>query len=138
MKVYRTEFRNKEFKIIPDKAITGEKKRKDLWDDVNGVSIIKFKTILAAGDYIYPNDRQPLKAKAVCDERDKWDEKVGMDIVSAKLDYKDHKQLAKQYDRIFRLLTECAWWVYRRLCWHNDKMKAIATDMEKMYGVKLR
>ena len=136
MKIYRTKIRGKKFKIVPEKAVTGEKDRKTLLDDINGVSAIKLETILTAGGYF--SDDPPLKAKAVCDERDKWDEKVGMDIVSAKLDYKDHKQLAKQYDRIFRLLTECAWWAYRRLCWHNDKMKAIATDMEKMYGVKLR
>ena len=136
MKVYRTEIRNKKFKIVPDRAITGEKDRKAIYDDIHGLPNIKFMTILAACGFF--RDATPLKAKAVCDERDKWDEKVGMDIVSAKLDYKDHKQLAKQYDRIFRLLTECAWWTYRRLCWHNDKMKAIATDMEKMYGVKLR
>ena len=51
-------------------------------------------------------------AVAKCDERDEWDEKVGVDIAGEKLDLKNHTRLAKKYDQMHRLLLECANYCY--------------------------
>ena len=75
-----------------------------------------------------------LEAAAYCDERDTFDENVGMDVCAAKLDYKQHMKLAKRYDRAHRLLLETAHIVYGLCMKHYEKAQAIQDDMVKTYG----
>ena len=74
-------------------------------------------------------------AVAKCDDRDEWDEKVGIDIAGEKLDLKNHTRLAKKYDQMHRLLMECATYCYAHCMHHYEKANKIEDDLYN-YHVK--
>lgn len=75
-----------------------------------------------------------FSATSYCDERDEFNEKTGIEVCSAKMDYKAHMKAAKTYDRVYRVLAECMAIVQKRIEKHLKKAKAIDDDMVRMYG----
>lgn len=75
-----------------------------------------------------------ITAKAKCTDGDVFSEKVGMDIVSSKLNWKKHMRLARIYDRVHRVLVECMTIACNLCLYHAHKAEAIEEDLKKYYG----
>lgn len=129
--------RNKTFKAIPEqKIVYGEMPLKWIDGDMKmGIKdIYKLVIIAAVGE----KNADTIKAKAYCDERDEFDERIGTEVCSSKLEYKNHIRLAKAYSRAFRILTEASY-IAEKLCRrHFNKANAIEDDLIRHYGKEPR
>ena len=128
------------FKVIPEsKVVIGTQERSSVWNDMDGISVAHKRVIVNAIDELYDDfyDDDVIKVKAKCDKRDEFSEKAGINICESKLARNNHRILAKRYDRAYRILTECANFVYKRCAYHMAKIKAIDDDLEKTYGGKI-
>ena len=75
-----------------------------------------------------------IHANAYCDQNDEFDEKRGIEVCSSKLELKNHRKLAKWYDRAARDLQEASL-IAQSLCIrHEDKAQAIEDDLVRHYG----
>lgn len=134
----------KEFRIIEEgRKVIGTTDKKRVTDEIDNVSprnadLIRYMLFCMFEDESLPsfvmNDQ--LKATAYCDPRDEFNEDTGINVCSEKLDWKNHIQLAKKYDRMHRWLLECANVCYRKCVNHYEKACAIEDDMARMYGRK--
>ena len=134
--------KGKAFKIIPEaKLVQGEMKEKGYEKDLKiGIKPI-YKAIVAFtirfDGYLrrHPlNETKLIHANAYCDKNDIWDEKRGIEVCSAKLELKNHRKLAKMYDRVSRDLQEAAL-IAQSFCFHHeDKAQAIEDDMVRTWG----
>ena len=134
--------KGKTFKIIPEaKVIQGEMAEKGYEKDLSiGIKPI-YKSILRyaiVNDKVFRrhslNETDIIHANAYCDENDTWDEKRGLEVCSSKLELKNHRKLAKLYDRISRDLQEAAI-IAQSFCFHHeDKAQAIEDDLCRTFG----
>ena len=126
---------DKEFKIIPEaKIVQGVMKEKWVNKDLRtGIKpISRFIIEILAGEL--DNGYGDVYATAYCDEHDEFDEKIGIDVCSAKLEMKNHLRLAKLYDRMHRALIEASMIVGGWCKMHTHKAKAIEKDLEEYHG----
>lgn len=124
----------KSFKIIPENKTTyGASFRKSLNDEVT--SIMTDEELEVMPLYILEQDIFGCNtAKATCDDKDEFNEEVGIGIVSAKLDMKNHLWMAKKYERALRDMNS-AMRKLEDLCdKHLKKAKAIRKDLINYYG----
>ena len=123
----------KVFKIVPENKTTyGVSLRKSMKNEVSSVMTEdEFDTLPW---YIIEDSMTFISAKATCSDNDKYDEKTGMDVVAAKLDKKNHEQMAKNYERALRNMNS-AMRKLEDLCdKHLKKAKAIRKDLINYYG----
>lgn len=134
--------KGKKFLIIPEaRLVSGKKVAKHIIDDMiygvkyNEANIMATAAALLDIPFAVDFDTNCyVSANAYCDERDEWDEKRGIEVCASKLDMKNHRRLAKQYSRIYRLLMETANTVYMLCKLHLDKADAIEKDLVRHYG----
>ena len=138
----RVNIKGKEFKVIPEaKLVQGEMLEKSCDNDLKiGIKPI-YKVILRHAilyDKVFRrhslNETDIIHANAYCDENDTWDESSGIEVCAAKLELKNHRKLAKMYDRISRDLQEAAI-IAQSFCFHHeDKAQAIEDDLCRTFG----
>lgn len=75
-----------------------------------------------------------LKAIAVCDDEDSFDENAGKDIAGSKLDLKYHMKLAKQYERLLTVLIRAMGELNNLANYHWEKVKNIQDDLDRCYN----
>ena len=131
-------FRNKFFKIIPEaKRVIGwmVAKDEDNYKDLSGIKD-EHRELLVHAMYPYCDwfTGDAIKSIAVCDDRDTFDEKIGIDVCSAKLEKKNHLKMARKYDQAHRRLVESTQIAYAMCMYHYNKAKAIEEDLERTYG----
>lgn len=133
--------KNKKFKIIPEaKLIKGEMYEKGYEKDLRiGIkpiykSIIAFAAVLDRFMRTNTDGAKLISAYAYCDEKDTWDEKRGIEVCSAKLELRNHRKLAKAYNRISRDLQEAALIAQSFCIRHEDKAQSIEDDLCRTFG----
>ena len=112
----KVEIKNKSFKVIPEaRIVQGKMVEKDVQHDLKrGIKQIHKSIIndlsldLNPQKVFWPTIKRLICATAYCDENDEFDEKTGIEVCSAKMELKNHKKLAKQYDKMHRILLEAA------------------------------
>ena len=132
----------KEFKIIEEgRKVIGATEKKHVLDEVEDVSprntaLISYMLFYSYDDecLMGPLPSNTIKATAYCDPRDEFNEDTGINVCSEKLDLKNHMQIAKKYDAMYRWLMECANVCYQKCEKHYKKAVAIEEDMARMYG----
>jgi len=133
--------KNKRFVVVPEKKmVVGRMDRKPvvyggsnckplhrelLKFACNAITWQNFDVFDGFGEY---------KAVAKCDNRDEFNEKVGIDICEEKLEMKKHLRIARVFDRVHRLLVETGMVAYQECVKHVNKANAIKEDLERMYG----
>ena len=133
--------RNKDFVVIPEaKMVKGEMFTNYIYRDMlMGIKDEYREVIASAIGYdgklrlIVPF-LDCVRATSRCDERDEYNEKSGIEVCSAKMDYKAHMKAARIYDRVYRRLMETSEIVRRLLERHLKKAQAIEDDMARTYG----
>lgn len=134
----RVKKHGKEFKIIPEgKIVRGETVKKILLRELDGLPLRHRRTICAANDrnlieILSLDDK--TSANAYCDDKDTFDENVGMMVCAAKLDKKNHLYLAKDCERTCKVLMECVEFLEKKRKRHLEKAQAIEDDLIKTYG----
>lgn len=133
--------RGKEFKVIPKgRRVKSKITGKWLQDDFKAGIKQEYREILetalllpkVCGKLIW--EKLDVEATSYCDEKDEFDEKIGIDVCEAKLYKNKHMKLAKIYDRLHRTLIETAI-VAGELCMkHTKKAEAIEKDLCEHYG----
>lgn len=124
----------KAFKIIPENKTTyGASLRKSLYNEVT--SVMTDAELDVMQDYILNDSIFGYNiAQATCREGDEFDEKIGVDVVAAKLDKKNHEWMARNYDHALRDM-QSAMRELEDLCnKHLRKARAIEKDLEEHYG----
>ena len=124
----------KAFKIIPENKTTyGVSFRKSLYNEVT--SVMTDAELSVMPEYILNDSIFGYNmARATCREGDEFDEKIGVDVVAAKLDKKNHEWMAKNYERALRDMNS-AMRKLEDLCdKHLKKARAIEKDLEEHYG----
>ena len=124
----------KVFKIIPENKTTyGVSFRKSLYNEVT--SVMTDAELDVMPEYILNDSIFGYNmAQATCREGDEFDEKIGMDVVAAKLDKKNHEWMAHNYDHALRDM-QSAMRKLEDLCnKHLKKARAIEKDLENHYG----
>lgn len=143
----RVEIGNKSFKVIPEaRLIQGEMVEKSIENDLKAGIKEKYKKLIrfAGSNYecafniMFINTARvaanAVVANAYCDEKDEFDEKVGIDVCSEKLELKNHLKLARLYRKIARDLSAAAMIANNFCTKHEAKAMAIEEDLVRMYG----
>ena len=124
----------KVFKIIPENKTTyGASFRESLYNEVT--SVMTDAELGVMPEYILNDSIFGYNtAQATCRDGDEFDEKIGMDVVAAKLDKKNHEWMAHNYDHALRDM-QSAMRRLEDLCnKHLKKARAIEKDLEEHYG----
>lgn len=134
----------KKFYVIPEaKRVVAKMPRKGAveYSDFSQIDYIHQHVLTSSmdcddivGEQIYGGCG--LKAVAVCDSRDEFDERTGREIASSKLELKNHMLQARAYDKAHRLLIETANMAADLCKKHFNKAEAIREDLQRMYGSK--
>ena len=132
---------NKIFKIIPEaKLVIGEAMGEcpaNIYKEFSETGITEEERyVIRAAWSVLGIDifDQPLRANAYCDERDEFDEKIGVEVAASKVDLKKHRKMANKYSRLYFLLNKAASTVYKLFLKHCEKANAIEDDLENYYG----
>lgn len=75
-----------------------------------------------------------IYANAYCDEKDEFDENVGVEVAEAKLDLKEYKRMAHQCDRVINILLKLVVKMTESKKKYEKKIEAIEDDLARMYG----
>lgn len=134
--------KNKEFIVIPEaKLVKGKMPQKVVFNDLTAGIKKKYKDVIfEAADNYYGDDEfwlrdfDPIEGKAYCDEKDEWDERIGIEVCAAKMDMKNHRKLARIYNNIAKDLQEAALIAQSYCIRHEDKAQAIEDDLVKYHG----
>ena len=133
----------KKFYVIPEaKRVIAKMSRKGAMDynDFSQIDYIHQDVLASSMDYDGVvgdlGSACSLKATAVCDPRDEFDERIGREIASSKLELKNHMLQARAYDKAYRLLIETANMAANLCKKHFNKAEAIREDLQRMYGSK--
>lgn len=125
----------KEFKIIPEaKLVRGETNKKLLVHELDGLPEMHRDIIQCISMWRFNHMHDRTFANAYCDDKDTFDENVGMMVCAAKLDKKNHLYLAKECEKIYEILMDCVKYLYNKREWHLEKAKSIEDDLIKTYG----
>ncbi len=141
----KVNIKNKSFKVIPEaKRVEGSMPLKWVKKDMKRGIKPMYKTLIEACvygvnkiseiQYIFGMNSNKISATAYCDDNDKFDENVGIQVCSAKLEYKNHMKMAKAYDKTYKVLQEISNIVYDLCKEHVRKANAIEDDMVRTYG----
>lgn len=135
----KKEIKGKKFMIIPEaKIVKGTMMEKTVSKDMKRGYKRLYKNIIQYLAYrfgaIDEFDLEEISAIAYCDELDTFDENVGVEVCSAKLELKNHRKLAKLYSRIHKALIKTAIIVDHLCVEHNEKAAAIEDDLVRTYG----
>lgn len=134
----KVKIKNRDYKVIPEaRLVMGEMDRKSIMEETDDLSGLQTDILdIAMGGYRWRimDDNDTIHANAYCDERDEFDEKIGLDVCTEKLYLKQHKQMLKQYEVVMKRLEVLADWMYSKAQMHAEKIKAIEDDLERMYG----
>ena len=134
MKTYNTED-GKSFKIINENRTTyGKAPMRSMMKELRSVLNKKEIDILPSLIFFEAYSPGINTAKATCDENDEFDDRTGMDIVSAKLDMKDHLRMARKYDQTLRVMQSTMRKLEDLCNKHLKKARAIEKDLENHYG----
>lgn len=134
----RVKKHGKDFKVIPEaKLVRGETYKATLLNELDGLPFRHQRAIYGANakrvfEYLTSPDR--VYANAYCDDKDNFDENIGMMVCAAKLDKKNHLHLAKECERTYKVLMECAEFLEEKRQRHLEKAQAIEDDMVRTYG----
>ena len=128
----------KSFKIIPEnKTIYGTMNHRNMLDELTTV-LTEEEADFLPSFIIFDTGLLTLSnAKAVCEDADDFNEKVGMDVAAAKLDMKEHLRVAKKYDRMLRIMNRMMRKIEDLCNKHLKKAKAIQKDMDRYYRGKI-
>ena len=131
--------KNKFFKVIPEaKLVIGEMRGTTVSNEVENAGInYKQATLIQWASTVLGQDYDmfsTIQGNAYCDERDEFDEHVGIEVASSKLDLKKHKKMAKRYWAIYRLLVDASTTAHKLYEKHHDKAQAITEDLDRHYG----
>lgn len=72
-----------------------------------------------------------ITAKAKCDNKDEFDEKIGKNIVAKKLDYKAEARMAKQYRKLCKLFADLIFELDELGIKHQNKANNIKKSLQK-------
>jgi hypothetical protein len=124
----------KNFKVIPEnKIVVGGMYTGGIWMEF--VDTCTADEINCLPEFII-NDSVVSKVNAIakCDPKDTWNEKVGIDVASAKLDMKEHKRRVRKCERLLKVLNSLTKKT-EEICYkHRAKATAIEDDLRKYYG----
>ena len=130
---------NMNFKIVDEnRTVYGSMEKKPMRNEVNTIFTIEEMSVLP--NFIIfdadglEDDDLSIYAKATCDKKDVFDPERGMDIVAAKLHYKEHMRYARKYDRLLRIMHRVMRKVEDLCDKHYKKARAIKHDLDKYYG----
>lgn len=70
------------------------------------------------GDIDNPRAKKHIKGKAVCDDRDTYNEEIGKQLVRDKIETKYHLQMMEKYKKMLDLLNDVAFWIGERIGEH--------------------
>ena len=134
--------KNKRFVVVPEKKmVIGRMNTSPVGFDGSSCKPLHRELLRFACDQIAwqsyemsGNFDGEYKAIAKCDDRDEFNEKVGIDICEEKLEMKKHLRMARVFDRVHRLLVETGMVAYQECVKHVNKANAIKEDLERMYG----
>jgi len=132
--------RNKEFKVIPEaRLVQGKMVEKGIENDLKAGIKDKYKRLIRNASRKYTifdflMRENNITANAYCDEKDEFDEKVGIDVCSEKLELKNHLKLARLYGKIAKDLSDAAMIANGFCTKHEAKAMAIEEDLVRMYG----
>lgn len=126
----------KNFKVIPEnKIVVGEMLTNGLSDEF--ADICTENELDCVPEFIWGEgyiDEINIKAIAKCDPKDAWNEKVGIDVASAKLDMKEHKRRVRKCERLLKVLNSLTKKT-EEICYkHRAKATAIEEDLKNYYG----
>lgn len=129
----------KSFKVIEENRTTyGTAPRRKMMDELCSIltedELDVLPSFIVYDFYSYIDN----KAQATCDDKDEFNEKIGMDVVAAKLDMKDHMRMAKNYDRALRVMNAAMRKLEDMCNKHMKKARAIRRDLEEYYGGDIR
>lgn len=80
------------------------------------------------------NSTNPLFSTTIkCNENDKFDERIGKDIVGSIVDRKYHDSMARRYWRLCDYLLAITRDVTELAEYHSDKAQKIDDDLERVY-----
>lgn len=126
-------FWRKMFKVIPEhNIVVGESRQTSLFDELANVCT-RAELDCIPGSIVLDGEGVN-HAKTKCDPRDKWDDKTGLDVCSAKLDLKEHLRKAKKLDRLLVVMNAAMRKMEDSCQKHKSKAKAIRKDLEDYYG----
>lgn len=135
----KVNIKNKDFIVVPEgRVVKGEMPEKRIDKDLKmGIKPL-YKKILkfAANEIDKGEDFRTISGVAYCDDNDEFNEDIGIDVCSAKLEMKNHRKLQKLYGRICDSLMEAELVATHLLMMHKMKADAIEEDMKKTYGRK--
>jgi len=134
----RITIKEKEFKVIPEaRLVQGEMMAKGVIHDLSMGIKNKYRILIReaiSSRAFFNKNFSIIHANAYCDQNDTFDEKRGIEVCSSKLELKNHRKLAKLYDRAARDLQEASL-IAQSLCIrHEDKAQAIEDDLVRHYG----
>ena len=119
--------------MIPEnKIVVGEGLQTSVYDELN--DICNQQEIACIPDKLFVDGRGINQAKSKCDPRDKWNQKTGVDVVSAKLDYKEHMRKARKLEKTLVTMNSLMRKMENVVQTHYKKAKAIRHDLENYYG----
>lgn len=140
----------KSFKIIPEnKSVEGRLFGKWVSHDLKeGIKPIYRFIIDAASDKLMlqsvigdeigideeGNIFPVIYGTSYCDKDDEFNEKIGIDVCSAKMELKNHRKLVKFYKRLHKVLMETMMIVDDWCIKHQEKADAIDRDLVEYYG----
>lgn len=74
-----------------------------------------------------------IKAFARCNDKDEWDEEIGIKLVKARLDRQRHKKTAQNCKRLFNIMTEKISAFDKEAKYHHKKIQAIDSDINNYF-----
>ena len=142
MKIVRfKEKPGKVFKVIPENnVVIGEGRQNNLFKELSDVCTNKEIECIPYYIYFdglegkYFDEKKRNHTKAKCDPKDEWDEKIGIDIASAKLDLKEHLRKARKLEKTLVTMNSLMRKMEDICQKHQKKAKAIKKDLEDYYG----
>ena len=142
----RKVIKNKKYKIIDEnKTVYCTGYKKHMVNELYGLKTankIVLSALLNYLDFIKPQrifdliDSDKIDVTAVCKDEDTYDEKTGIDICAAKIDFHNHTALAKECKNAYKVLGECMNWLYAKGMYHSKKADILREDMKRMYGIE--
>lgn len=74
-----------------------------------------------------------IKAFARCNDKDEWNEEIGIKLVRARLDKKKHEKTAKICRHMFGILTAESYLFNKEETHHRKKIQAIDSDINNYF-----
>lgn len=142
-KVKEIEYRDKNnsirkiFKVIPkNRIVVGDGVQtsieEELYDVCNSKEVSCIPAAFLDGPFFFDDEWNHAVAK--CDPRDEWNEKTGIDVVSSKLDYKEHMRKARRLEKTLVVMNSLMRKMEDLCQKHQKKAAAIRKDLEDYYG----